>query len=71
MFELGLFMALLGFLWFSVSFVLGMWKNGVLFEVPEIYAFIKLGVWVGGGPILGIGFWLAVIATVVQLVRIL
>lgn len=71
MLEFGFSMALLGSLWFCVASALGMWRDGVLFDVPWTYAFINLGVWVGGGLVLGIGFWFAVIGIVIQLVGVL
>ncbi|MDP2704431.1 MAG: hypothetical protein Q8P01_04415 [bacterium] len=71
MLELGLVMAFFGFEWLFASIMLGMWRGGALFDVPEICTFINLGIWVGGGPIFGIGFWLTVIGGVTQLVQYL
>lgn len=64
-FELGFSMALLGFLWLLVAFALGMWRNGVLLDVPRACTFIGLSFWVVGCPALGVGFWLAIIGAVI------
>lgn len=71
MLELGFSMALLGFVWLLASSALGMWRDGVLFDVPGVCIFIGLGIWVGGVPVLGVGFWLAVIGIAIQLVGVL
>lgn len=71
MFVLGLWLTLVGVICVAASFVLGFWKDGVLLDTVGFGVCIGLGIWVGGVPVFGGGFWLATLGALLQLIRIL